>query len=91
MVDLTVDLPGLSRHTRACGHNTSQEAISPTDKARRTALAAGMPHKAQTSAVATTSNASATKYLNANELGLPVVLCPPIVSPGGANCEPERI
>ncbi len=65
--------------------------MSPSDNARRIALAAGMPHNAQTSAVTTTSTASATRYLNASELGLPDVLCPPIVSPGGANCEPERI
>src|SRR3712207_5351007 len=90
-VGLKADSPDPSGNPGACGQRTSQEAINPIDSARRTALAAGMPQRAQTSAVATTSTASAIKYLNANEFVLPVVLWPPIVSPGGVKREPDRI
>jgi hypothetical protein len=49
--------------------STSQEAISPTASASRTALAAGIPQIAHTRAVKTTRIARATRYLNANETG----------------------
>ena len=54
---------------RGLFQSTSQEAISPTASASKTALAAGMPQTAHTKAVATTSPASATRYLKANETG----------------------
>jgi hypothetical protein len=65
--------------------------MSPTASASSPTLAAGIPQTAQTRAVTTTRTASATRYRNANETGWPSVLCPPIVSPGGASSEPERI
>ena len=58
-----------SRRSRGGIQSTSQEAISPTASANKTALAAGMPQTAHTTALATTSPASATRYLKANETG----------------------
>ena len=62
-------IPPAPRRDRGLFQSTSQEAISPTASARRTALAAGMPQTAHTRAVATTRTASATRYLKANETG----------------------
>jgi hypothetical protein len=58
-----------SRRNRGLNQSTSQEAISPTASANKTALAAGMPQTAHTRALATTSPASATRYLKAKEIG----------------------
>ncbi len=69
---LTVLIPMIRRvpkQDRGELYSTSQEAMSPTASASRTALAAGMPQIAHTSAVATTSTARATRYLKANETG----------------------
>ncbi len=58
-----------SRRDRGLIQSTSHEAISPTASANNTALAAGMPQTAHTTALATMSPASATRYLKANETG----------------------